>query len=307
LLERLLETVSQQTRQPDEVVVVDNGSTDDAPDRGRSWGARVISLGRNRGFAAAVNCGIAACSADWVALVNSDVELCPDWLEKLLDAAQDTQASFCCGKLFKTGDRSILDGAWDLIAASGMPLRAGNGQPDSTAFGSRRSIAMTSATAALYRRELFTSVGVFDERYGSYLEDVDFSLRCAVAGFRGAYEPGAVAYHIGGASGGAMVRLFARNQVLLVRKLFPVELQRKFRSRIKLGRLLWGALALRHLQFAAWVKGLKDARLTSMDPAPLDSAKLEQLLLESEREIDSLHGTDLYWRLYFLFTRGESR
>jgi GT2 family glycosyltransferase len=307
LLRRLLESVARQTRKPDEVIVVDNGSTDDAPDLARRCGARVIALGQNRGFAAAVNCGVAACSADWIALINSDVELRPDWLEKLLGAASDTGASFCCGKLFKSGDRSTLDGTWDLIASSGFPQRAGNGQPDSPAFGSRRLIAMAPATATLYRHELFASVGVFDERYGSYLEDVDFSLRCAMAGFAGVYEPEAVAYHLGGASGGSMVRLYARNQVLLVRKLFPLELQRKFRRRIVLGRLLWGALALRHLQFGVWVKGLMDARRTSAEPAPLDAMKLERLLLESEREINSIRGSDLYWRLYFHFTQGESR
>lgn len=307
LLERLLESISRQTTKPDEVIVVDNGSTDEAPALARRWGARVISLGRNRGFAAAVNGGIGACSTDWIALINSDVELSPDWLEKLLDAAKDTGASFGCGKLFKTSDRATIDGTWDLIAASGFPLRAGNGQPDSPTFSERRSIVLAPATATLYSRELFASVGVFDDQYGSYLEDVDFSLRCAVAGFRGVYEPGAVAYHVGGASGGSVVRLYARNQVLLVRKLFRLELQRKFRGHIFLGRLLWGALALRHWQFGAWVKGLLDARRTYIEPSALDPVKLEKLLLDSEREIKSMRGPDLYWRLYFLFTQGESR
>jgi GT2 family glycosyltransferase len=306
LLERLLASVSRQTRQPDEVIAVDSCSTDGAPDFARRWGARVIPLVKNRGFAAAVNSGIAECSTGWIALINSDVELNPDWLAKLLDAAKDTEAYFCCGKLLKSADRSRLDGTWDLIATSGFPLRAGNGGPDSPAFGSRRSIAMASATATLYRRDLFESVGVFDERYESYLEDVDFALRSAAAGFRGVYEPGAVACHVGGASGGSMVRLYARNQVLLVRKLFPLELQRKFRSRIALGRLLWGALALRHMQCGAWVNGLLEARRSHMEPAALDPVKLEKLLVECEREIRSLCGSDLYWRLYFLFTRGES-
>jgi hypothetical protein len=104
-----------------------------------------------------------------------------------------------------------------------------------------------------------------------------------------------------------MVRLYSRNQVILVRKLFPPALQRKFRRRILLGRVLWGALALRHLQFGAWVNGLVDARRTSAEPAPLDPGKLESFLLESEQEINSVRGSDLYWRLYFLFTQGESR
>ena len=307
LLQNLLDSISRQTLKPDEVIVVDNASTDDAPGVARRWGARVIALGENRGFAAAVNRGIAACSSGWVALINSDVVLDEAWLEKLLRAGNETGASFCCGKLLMAADHSRLDATWDLIATSGFPLRAGNGQPDSAAFHSRRSIAMASATATLYRRELFASVGVFDELYGSYLEDVDFSLRCAVGGFAGIYEPETMAYHVGGASGGRMVRLYARNQILLVRKLFPKELQHQFRSRILVGRVLWGALALRRLQFAAWIAGIVDALRIDVEPDPLDPRKLEQMLLESEREIRSIYGTDLYWRLYFLCTRGESR
>jgi GT2 family glycosyltransferase len=307
LLERLLDSIRKQTRQPEEVVIVDGASTDGAADAARNWGARVISLDRNRGFAAAVNTGIASCSTTWIGLINSDVELQPEWLENLLNAAEETGAGFACGKIFSMADRARLDGTWDLIATSGFPLRAGNGYPDSPEFASRRSIHLTSATATLYRRELFLQVGAFDEQYESYLEDVDFSLRCTVEGFRGVYEPTALAFHKGGGSGGRMVQLHARNQVWLIRKLYPAALERKFRSRILIGRVLWGALALRHWKFAAWLSGLRSSRRGRIEPAPLDGQKLENLLRESEREIQSLAGKDLYWRLYFLFTRGESR
>jgi GT2 family glycosyltransferase len=307
LLQRLLESISRQTRQPDEVIIVDSGSIDDAADVARRWGARVISLGRNVGFAAAVNRGIAECSSAYVALINSDVELQANWMEVMLRAAEENGAWFCCGKLLMSADRSRLDGTWDLIATSGFPLRAGHGHVDSAVYGVARSIALASATATLYRRDLFTNVGRFDETFESYLEDVDFSLRCAVGGFSGRYEPGAVAYHLGGGSQGRMVHLFARNQVLLVRKLFPAELQRKFRSRILLGRLLWGALAARRGRFTAWASGIAEARRTKVEHAPLELGNLEQLLRDCEHEIRSAARGDLYWHLYFLFTGSESR
>ena len=306
LLERLLATVSRQTRKPEQVIIVDSGSTDNAAEVASVWGADVVAMGENRGFAAAANRGIAHCSAEWVALINSDVELNDDWLEKLLQAAVETDAWFCCGKLMASSDRARIDGTWDLIAISGCPLRAGHGQKDSSRFACRRTIAMAPATAAVYRKDLFTLIGGFDEEYESYLEDVDFSLRCAVRGFMGTFEPGAVAYHVGGASGGRMVHLYARNQILLVRKLFPLKLQRKFRIRILWGRLLWGALALRHGAFAAWVSGIASGLRTRVQPAPLEPERLEELLLNSESEIKSLNGSDTYWRLYFLFPRGES-
>ena len=89
---------------------------------------------------------------------------------------------------------------------------------------------MAPATAALFRADLFRRVGTFDATFESYLEDVDFGLRCALAGFSGAYVPDAVAYHWGSASLGPwnpeVVRLIARNQSYLVAKHYPPALRR---------------------------------------------------------------------------------
>ena len=82
LLRTLLENLKVQTRRFDEVVVVDNGSTDGSADLAEQAGARVIRLDRNYGFAVAVNRGIAATDADWVAILNNDVTLDPAWLER---------------------------------------------------------------------------------------------------------------------------------------------------------------------------------------------------------------------------------
>ena len=75
LLERLLDTLEAQTLPAAEWLVVDNGSTDGAPDAARARGARILPMGRNAGFAEAVNRGIRESRGDWVAVLNSDVEL----------------------------------------------------------------------------------------------------------------------------------------------------------------------------------------------------------------------------------------
>ncbi|MGA3097255.1 MAG: glycosyltransferase, partial [Bryobacteraceae bacterium] len=69
LLERLLATLEAQSEPAAEVVVVDNGSTDGAPDVARARGARVIPMGRNAGFAPAVNRGIRESRGDWIAVL----------------------------------------------------------------------------------------------------------------------------------------------------------------------------------------------------------------------------------------------
>src|SRR5262245_3652479 len=95
LLERLLDTLDAQTMRVDELIVVDNGSTDGAPDLAAKRGARVIPMGRNAGFAAAVNRGIRESGGEWVAVLNSDVELAPDYFAILLA----TDSPFATGKI----------------------------------------------------------------------------------------------------------------------------------------------------------------------------------------------------------------
>ena len=86
LLAALLNNLRLQTRLFDEVIVVDNGSADGSADLAERAGARVIRLDRNFGFAVAVNRGVAATDADWVAILNNDVTLDAGWLERLLAA-----------------------------------------------------------------------------------------------------------------------------------------------------------------------------------------------------------------------------
>ncbi|HLW77720.1 MAG TPA: glycosyltransferase, partial [Bryobacteraceae bacterium] len=80
LLESLLASLREQTRPFEEIIVADNGSTDDSADFAERSGARVLRLERNLGFAAAVNRGIEASKSKWVAILNNDVTLDRAWL-----------------------------------------------------------------------------------------------------------------------------------------------------------------------------------------------------------------------------------
>jgi GT2 family glycosyltransferase len=304
LLLGLLEKLRAQTYPISEVLAIDNGSQDGAPEAAEQQGARVLRLGSNLGFSAAVNQGVEACGTDLVALVNSDVEPDPDWLGRLVGALDSGEVWFATGKILSASQRNRIDGTYDLLSRSGCAWRVGSGRLDGPEFSQPRQIAMAPATAALFRTELFRRVGPFDTAFESYLEDVDFGLRCALEGLRGAYVPDAVAYHHGSASLGKwspeMVRLIARNQVYLVAKHYPV---RQFWWPILAGQFLWGMLALRHGTAWAFVRGkvagVEYALACSKKPA------LAKILQDSElqiRQVQRRTGFDLYWRVYFLLT-----
>src|SRR3954451_8056287 len=105
LLARLLDTLDAQTTRADEVIAVDNGSSDGAPELARQRGAYVIPMGRNAGFAAAVNRGIKEARSEWIAVLNTDAELAPDYLEKLTAAG----AWFATGKILDARRNGLID------------------------------------------------------------------------------------------------------------------------------------------------------------------------------------------------------
>lgn len=308
LVERLLQTIARQTVPVAEVIVVDSGSGDGAPEAAERWGARVIRLGRNAGFTRAVNRGIAEVQTEWIALVNSDVELATDWIERLNAAAEQAGAWFATGKALKARDPRRVDGLFDVVARSGCAWRVGHGQSDAECGVPGQPVAMASATAALFRTELFARAGTFDERFESYLEDVDLGFRCAVQGLAGVFVPEAVCLHHGGASKGRwspyVVRRIARNQVWLVAKYYSPATLRRELWRILVGQGLWGLVALRHGQVLAWIggkfEGLRLAR------SMRGEADVDSLLADGERQIRALQGRrlDPYWTWYFRLTGG---
>jgi GT2 family glycosyltransferase len=305
LLELLLDSVARQTVPFAEIVVVDNASADGAAELARARGCRVIGMGQNAGFARAVNQGWKAARTEWVAILNSDVELDSRWLERLM--AGIGEAAYAAGIILDAANRGAIDGTYDLVSRAACAWRAGHGEP-APQNSSRSAIAIAPGTACIFRRDVLDRLNGFDERYGSYLEDVDLGLRCVREGFAGVYVPDAVAYHRGSATLGRwnpqVVRLISRNQLMLVARHYDRALFRSCFWPIVAGQLLWGLVALRHGRALAWmagkVEGLRGFRLESQ-PSAQSSAKLRAFLMASESEIRR-RATDPYWRWYFRLT-----
>jgi GT2 family glycosyltransferase len=299
VLERLLASLEAQRQRPSELLIVDNGSTDGAPDLARQRGARVIAMGRNAGFAAAVNRGICESGADWIAVLNSDVELAPDYLATLRGAG----APFATGKILMADDPQRIDGTFDAVCRGAVAWRVGYGRADGPMFGERRKIWSVPWTAALFRRDVFDSVGLLDERFGSYYEDVEFGVRCASHGISGLYLPEAVAWHRGSATLGRwhpeVVRLTARNQCYLA----ALHYSRGNTWPIIVAQALWALVALRHGAGRAWLRGKLEGIRQAGSLRQECPARLEQVLSESEAEIYEVQkatGFDPFWRVYFM-------
>lgn len=220
----MLAALRAQTRPADRIVVVDDGSRDDSVAWLRAEGVEVVQRHRSGGFAAAVNAGLAAVAdCDAVALVNTDVELAPDWLARTvaaLEAHGDAGAVAC--KMVGMDDVALIDDAGDALRRDGVCEQRGRGHRDAGQFDAPGEVWGACAGAALYRREALAAVGGFDEAYGMYLEDVDVALRLRLAGWTTRYEP-AVARHAGAGSGSAVGYYVARNTMILVARWFPAR------------------------------------------------------------------------------------
>lgn len=309
LLAGVLRDWRGQTVPGTETIVVDNGSTDGSVEAARQMGADVIALGENRGFAYAVNRGIEAASGDWVAVLNNDVHLPADWLAGLVEAAERQGAWFATGKLLRASEAGVIDGTFDLLSRGACAWRAGNGKPDGELWNGERRIWFAPFTAAVFRRALFERVGLLDESFESYLEDVDFGLRCAMARCAGVYAGSVTATHEASATLGRWnretVRRIARNQLLLVAKHYPPGWLWRYGWPVLVGQGLWGLVAVKHGTGFAYVRGKWEGLRALRAGERQRQADLARVLGESEWELRALQseaGYDWFWRLYFLLT-----
>ncbi|HKZ27184.1 MAG TPA: glycosyltransferase family 2 protein [Rubrobacteraceae bacterium] len=231
LLSTCLGSLHKQSFRDFETIVVDNGSTDGSVALvNRNFPkVRVLTLGENRGFSAAVNAGIKASRAEYVALLNNDTETDPEWLGALVRAAEThPEAGLFATKLVDFYDRRLLDGAGDALRRSGLPYRLGHGEPDRGQYDRPGFVLSACAAAALYRQSMLDDVGLFDEDFFAYCEDGDLSMRAQLAGYRCLYVPEAIVYHMGSASTGKRspfaTRLGTRNGLCLLVKNLPAAL-----------------------------------------------------------------------------------
>ncbi len=225
LLAACLTSLESQTYQQVEVIVADGGSSDDSAGLVACSfpGVRFLRLERNRGFAGNVNAGLRAAHGATLLLLNNDAVAEPEWVERCVAVLDERPAvGSVAGKvLFQ--DRRTINSAGDLIGLDGAPRQRGAGQSDGPAWSRPGPVFGAMGGAAAYRRAMLADVGLLDESFFMYLEDVDLAFRAQLRGWTCHYEPAARVYHRGGASGGGTLESYwnGRNLIRLLAKNVP--------------------------------------------------------------------------------------
>lgn len=229
LLQPCVVALRRQSEQRFEIIVVDNASTDGSLE----WLAeqsdiRVLRNSTNQGFAPATNQGIRAGTTPFVALLNNDTEPDPHWLEILLKEMDDPRVGSVTGVLLFAGNPDMVQSAgismdraaiaWDRFG--GLPHTHPAVQQPAEIFGA-------SGGAALYRRAMLDDIGLLNERYFAYLEDVELAWRAQKAGWLCRYVPEATVLHHTSATAGEgspfKQQLLGRNKVWLVAQHAPLR------------------------------------------------------------------------------------
>ncbi len=249
-LAECVDSLLAQTYPRVEVIVVDNASSDRSVGLLRDrYGekVRVMVNDTNLGFAAGNNVGIEASRGMYVLLINNDAVADARWVASLVrEAETDNRIGMCASKILTYDDPDRIDSVGLLLSRDGLGRGRGRLQRDDGRFNRPDDVLVPSGCAALYRRAMLDQIGLFDEAFFMYCEDLDLGLRGRLAGWRCRFVPDAVVRHRYSASAGRYslkkVFLVERNRVWVMVKSFPA-LALALSPAWTIGRLAWQAYA----------------------------------------------------------------
>jgi GT2 family glycosyltransferase len=228
VLRECLFALERQTCRNFEAVIVDNSGKGLVREMAEAWhGVTVIENDWNRGFGAAVNQAFRRSKSAYLATLNDDAIPDPGWLEALLRTMESRPDAGMCASAIRLAGGEQLDSAGMLISSDGTSKQRGNLQPP-TRYCAPEEVLCPSGCAALYRREMLETIGLFDEDFFLYCEDTDLGLRGRWAGWPCLYAPDAGVEHrysqTAGADSWVKAYYVERNRLFVLLKNFPMRL-----------------------------------------------------------------------------------
>lgn len=198
LLKDCLNSLAEQTFKEFKIILVDNGSKDNSLEyvEKNFPQVKIIKLGKNFGFAWAINEGVKTSNAEYVVFLNNDTKVDRNWLGNLIKCADShPEVISVNSKLLNFYEKELIDGVGILINEVGQARSIGWQEKDKGQYDKEQYIFGATGGASLFRREDFIKAGLFDEKYFMYSEEVDFSFRAQFLGYKSIFCPKAVVYH----------------------------------------------------------------------------------------------------------------
>ena len=237
-LEKFLPGVVKYSSEPGiQVVVADNGSTDDSLKflRQQYPEITIIEFDKNHGYAEGYNKALKLITARYFVLLNSDVEVTPNWLNPLVCLMeQDDKIAVCMPKIRSFDNRGYFEYAGaggGFIDRFGYPFCRGrilnHIEEDTGQYDSVREIFWASGACLFIRSELFIQSGGFDPGFFAHMEEIDLCWRFKNQGYKILYSPDSIIYHVGGGTlpnqHPGKLYLNFRNNLFVLYKNLPVK------------------------------------------------------------------------------------
>lgn len=234
-LQQFLPSVIATQYENFEVVVADNGSTDDSISflQYNFPTVKILTSSTNEGFAGGYNWALKKVEADYYVLLNSDVEVTPNWISPMVDLLEtDKQSAACQPKLLSHKEPSIFEyagasGGW--IDAFGYPFSRGRVfdicEKDESQYNEDAQIFWASGAAMMIKANVFHELGGFDANFFAHQEEIDLCWRIQLKGYHIYCCPSAIVFHVGAGTlprGGRKVFLNFRNNLVMLCKNLPI-------------------------------------------------------------------------------------
>ena len=214
-----------------EVIIVDNGSTDRSKeiinDFSTDFPVKLIENKENLGFAPAVNQGILKAENELIFSLNNDTEVKKGSIKQLIDLITSDDNIFSVqAKMLQYNNKELIDDVGDEYNLLAWTKKTGENHK-SEEYSQVCEIFSCCAGAAMYKKSIILDIGMFDDNFFAYMEDVDLAIRSRINGYKNLLCPQAVVHHIGSATSGSRynefkVKLAARNNVWVVYKNIPI-------------------------------------------------------------------------------------
>ena len=233
-LKTFFESLDNDSELIGEVIIVDNGSSDGSREYIKNntfkFPVKLIENTENLGFSPAVNQGIRKAQYEYIFSLNNDTEVKKGSIKVLVDLMSSDDNIFSLqAKMLQYDKKELIDDVGDEYNLLAWTKKTGENH-SSGEYTEVCEIFSACAGAAMYRKSLLSEIGMFDDNFFAYMEDVDLAIRSKINGYRNLLCPDAIVYHIGSATSGSRynefkVRLAARNNVWVVYKNLPIPMK----------------------------------------------------------------------------------